>query len=199
MGLSNFPLIFSNHIIYIYIYIYIILEAKAHITLPIRPLTSHLTNHPSKMNKACLAQLKKQGRTNKLRLSDSKTRTRQFGPKFVAASHQTRVDTRSMTRRSIKVGSRGGDGRARVEARTRLDYDAARPPEGGPAEAEGLTASNLPMLDCARTSVGRPARIYLYQLRADTRCILEDLLAAMDDWYGRPERIRGLSAVSQPW
>ena len=28
---------------------------------------------------------------------------------FVTASHQTRLDTRSMTRRSIKVGIRGGE------------------------------------------------------------------------------------------
>ena len=33
-----------------------------------------------------------------------------------------------------------------------LDYDAARPLEGGPAEAGGLTASSLPLLDCACTS-----------------------------------------------
>ena len=37
-----------------------------------------------------------------------------------------------MTRRSIKVGIKGGEGRARTEAQTLLDYDAARPPKGGP-------------------------------------------------------------------
>ena len=36
---------------------------------------------------------------------------------FVSASHQTGLDTRSMTRRSIKVGIRGGGGQARAEAR----------------------------------------------------------------------------------
>ena len=38
-------------------------------------------------------------------------------PVFVAAFHQTGLDTRSMTRRSIKVDIRGGGGRARGEAR----------------------------------------------------------------------------------
>ena len=47
-------------------------------------------------------------------------------PIFVTASHQTGLDTRSMTQRSIKVGIRGGGGRARAEARALLDYDAAR-------------------------------------------------------------------------
>ena len=36
------------------------------------------------------------------------------------------------------------EGQVRAEARALLDYDAARPSEGGPAEAEGLTASSLP-------------------------------------------------------
>ena len=63
---------------------------------------------------------------------------------FVAASYQTGLDTRSMTQRSIKVGISEGKGRAWVEARALLDYDAARPPEG-----EGLTASSLLLLDCA--------------------------------------------------
>ena len=68
---------------------------------------------------------------------------------FVTASHQTGLDTRSMTRRSIIVGVRGGKGRGRAEARARLDYDTTRPPEGGPAETGGLTASSLLLLDCA--------------------------------------------------
>ena len=57
-----------------------------------------------------------------------------------------------MTRRSIKAGIRGEEGRARAEARALLDCDAARPPEGGPAEVGSLTASSLRLLDCARTS-----------------------------------------------
>ena len=68
---------------------------------------------------------------------------------FVAASHQTGSDTRSMTRRSIKVGI-WGEGWARAEDRALLDYDAARLPEGSPAETGGLTASSLPLLDRAR-------------------------------------------------
>ena len=39
-----------------------------------------------------------------------------------------------MTRRSIKVGIRGEESRTRAEARTLLEYDAARPPESGPTE-----------------------------------------------------------------
>ena len=54
-----------------------------------------------------------------------------------------------MTQRSIKVGIRGEEGRARAEAWAMLDYDAAHPPEGGPAKARGFTASSLPLLDCA--------------------------------------------------
>ena len=42
---------------------------------------------------------------------------------FVSASHQTGLDTRSMTRRSIIVGFRGGEGRARAL----LDYAGHRP------------------------------------------------------------------------
>ena len=41
---------------------------------------------------------------------------------FVSASHQIGLDTRSMTRKSIIVGIRGGEGRARAAARALLDY-----------------------------------------------------------------------------
>ena len=43
---------------------------------------------------------------------------------FVTVSNQTGLDTRSMTRRSIKMENRGGEG----------DYNASSPPEGGPAD-----------------------------------------------------------------
>ena len=49
------------------------------------------------------------------------------GAIFVAASHQTGLDTRSMTRRSTKVGIRGGKGRTRAL----LDYKASRSSESG--------------------------------------------------------------------
>ena len=39
---------------------------------------------------------------------------------FVAASHQTRLDTRSKARRPIKVGIKGREGRERAETRTLL-------------------------------------------------------------------------------
>ena len=41
---------------------------------------------------------------------------------FVSASHQTGLDTRSMTRRSIIVEIRGEESRAQAEARALLDY-----------------------------------------------------------------------------
>ena len=53
---------------------------------------------------------------------------------FVTASHQIGLDTRSIIWGSIIMGFRGGEGRAQAEARTLLDCDAARPPEGGSAE-----------------------------------------------------------------
>ena len=46
---------------------------------------------------------------------------------FVAASHQTGLDTRSKVRRPIKVGIRGREGRERVETRTLLVCAAHRP------------------------------------------------------------------------
>ena len=46
---------------------------------------------------------------------------------FVPASHQTGLDTRSMTRRSIIEGIRGGESRAQAEARSPLDYAGHRP------------------------------------------------------------------------
>ena len=65
----------------------------------------------------------------------------------------TRQDySRLMTWRSIKVGIREGESQARVEARALLDYGAALPTEGGPAETGGLTALSMPLLDCARIS-----------------------------------------------
>ena len=57
-----------------------------------------------------------------------------------------------MTWRLIKVGIRGEGGRAQAKALALLDYDAASPPEGGPAETRGFTASSLPLLDCACTN-----------------------------------------------
>ena len=85
---------------------------------------------------------------------------------FVAASHQTGLDTRSKAQRQIKVGSKG---RGRSGTRSRSghlcqniawtrprglvlykgcigDKKAARPPEVGPTEVGGLSASNLPLV-----------------------------------------------------
>ena len=45
---------------------------------------------------------------------------------FVAASHQTRLDTRSKARRPIKVGIKGWGGRERAETRTLLVNAAHR-------------------------------------------------------------------------
>ena len=46
---------------------------------------------------------------------------------------------------------------------------------------------------------GRPARIYIQQLCADTGCSLEDLPEAMDDREGWRERIREIRADSATW
>ena len=40
-------------------------EATSHKTASARPLSSHLTNHPSKMNKTCWPQLEKKRQTHK--------------------------------------------------------------------------------------------------------------------------------------
>ena len=79
---------------------------------------------------------------------------------FANVSHQTRLDTRSIARRPIKVRIRGGEGRERAGARALLVYvahqltewnvslksrslskgvnNAARPPGGSPAETGAL-------------------------------------------------------------
>ena len=84
---------------------------------------------------------------------------------FANVSHQTRLDTRSIARKPIKVGISGGEGRKRAEARTLLVYvahrltkchvnlvsrslskginNAARPPGDSPAENGSLTALSL--------------------------------------------------------
>ena len=55
-----------------------------------------------------------------------KNKTNFLRPIFVAASHQTRLDTRSKARRPIKVGIKGRGGRERVETRTLLVCAADR-------------------------------------------------------------------------
>ena len=47
-------------------------------------------------------------------------------PVFVAASHQTRLDTKSKPRKPIKVGIKGRGGRERIETRTLLVSAAHR-------------------------------------------------------------------------
>ena len=46
---------------------------------------------------------------------------------------------------------------------------------------------------------GRPARTYIQQLCADTRCSPEDLLEAMDDREGWWERVRDIRADGVTW
>ena len=119
---------------------------------------------------------------------------------FVSASHQTGLDTRSMTQRSIIVGIRRGDNLSGAEAQAQLVYashrpiscdvgpdvlsrtwtqiwaqawmsdyslnwkpvlykgdksvnDAVRPTKCGPAEAVGLSASSLPLLNKAKNKL----------------------------------------------
>ena len=50
-----------------------------------------------------------------------------------------------------------------------------------------------------RASVGRPARTYIQQLRANTECSHEDLPEAMDDWEEWRERVRDIRADSLTW
>ena len=50
-----------------------------------------------------------------------------------------------------------------------------------------------------RAKAGRPARTYILQLCADTRCSLEDLPEAMDDREGWRERVRDIRADSVTW
>ena len=50
---------------------------------------------------------------------------------FVSASHQTGLDTRSMTRKSVIVRVEEGGGRARAETRTLLDYAGHHHPAEG--------------------------------------------------------------------
>ena len=47
-----------------------------------------------------------------------------------------------------------------------------------------------------RAKVGQPARTYLQQLCADTRCSLEDLPGAMDNRDGWRERVWEIRAIS---
>ena len=47
-----------------------------------------------------------------------------------------------------------------------------------------------------RAKVGRPSRIYIQQLCADTGCILEDIPEAMDDRDGWRERVREIRVRS---
>ena len=47
-----------------------------------------------------------------------------------------------------------------------------------------------------RTKAGRPARIYIQQLCADTGCSPEDLPKAMDNREGWRERVRNIRADS---
>ena len=46
-----------------------------------------------------------------------------------------------------------------------------------------------------RTSIGRPARMYLHKLCTDTGCSLEDLPGAMEDREGGGDRFREIRAV----
>ena len=50
-----------------------------------------------------------------------------------------------------------------------------------------------------RTKPGRPVRIYIQQLGADTGCSLKDLLGAMDNEDGWRERAREIRASSETW
>ena len=67
------------------------------------------------------------------------------GPIFVAASHQTRLDTRSKARRPIKVGikGRGRSGRSRDSNSACLCCSSAHLVQCGPDEASSFTNPNV--------------------------------------------------------
>ena len=75
-------------------------------------------------------------------------------PLFVAASHQTRLDTRSKARRPIKVGIKGRGGREQAETRTLL-VNAAQP-EG--SLLLFVAASHQTRLD-TRSKARRPIKV----------------------------------------
>ena len=68
-------------------------------------------------------------------------------PIFVSASHQTGLDTKSITWNSIKVGIRRGGGRAQAKTWALVTMMHLAPPKGGPAEAGDLMTSSQPLLD----------------------------------------------------
>ena len=63
--------------------------------------------------------------------------------------------------------------RCEAEALVLLDYNAARPPEGGPAEVGGLTASSVPLLDYVRAS-GHARRILRAPRTAEGALLIQD-------------------------
>ena len=50
-----------------------------------------------------------------------------------------------------------------------------------------------------RTKAWHPARTYIKQFRADTRCSPEDMPKAMDNWEVWRERVRNIRADSATW
>ena len=50
-----------------------------------------------------------------------------------------------------------------------------------------------------RAKAGQPARTYIQQLSADTRCRPEDLPEGMDDWEGWRKRVRDIRVDGMTW
>ena len=116
--------------------------------------------------------------------------------KFVSASHQTRVDTRSMTWRSIIVGIKRGEDQARTVARALLDYAGHRPTEQyGPDEPS-----------CTWTQIGVQTHMPEYTLTWTARsCDIQG--SKRCQWYSsntlrRPSRrwgLFGLKSAMEYW
>ena len=92
---------------------------------------------PNICRHSCRMGVRNQEQTHPARMPD--------GPIFVAASHQTRLDTRSKARRPIKVGikGRGRSGRSRDSNPACLCCSSAHLVQCEPDEASSFTNPNV--------------------------------------------------------
>ena len=134
---------------------------------------------------------------------------------FVAASHQTRLDTRSKARRPIKVGikGRGRSGRSRDSNPACLCCSSAHLVQCEPDEASSFRHAGhcrrskdelvsdvlLWTATYGQAKAGRPARTYIQQLCEDTGCNPEDLLEAMNDREKWREMVKDIRAGGMTW
>ena len=117
-------------------------------------------------------------------------------PIFVSASHQTGLDIRLMTRRSIIVGIRGGGGRVGAEARALLDYAGHRPTmQCGPDKPSWTWTQNwvqARMPDYSLNWTARSSAIQEWQ-----RC--QWCSELIRRWHSRSWRPFGLKSAMEHW